>query len=328
MRFERLDLNLLVALDALLEEQSVSAAAERLCLSQSATSSALGRLREYFEDDLLVVKGRKMVVTARGEELIEPVRAVLQQIRSTISVAPEFDPSTSDRTISIMASDYVMQVILAHLLRVLEQDAPNMRFELLALNDNIVEVFERGLTDLLITLDHSTADRHPKHTLFYEDFVVLGWEGNPHLRDVLDLETYLSLGHIVTKFGRTRMPSFEDWYLKRSEHERKVQVSVAGFAAVPPLLVGTNRLATVHRQLAEIMSKSYPLKIMRPPVDIPRVSLAVQWHESASSDRAINWVVEKMMQVAEQVTGAIDPVETHDIDVLKRFSRESRKQAD
>ena len=328
MRFERLDLNLLVALDALLEEQSVSAAAERLCLSQSATSSALGRLREYFEDDLLVLKGRKMVVTARGEELVEPVRAVLQQIRATISVAPEFDPSTSDRTISIMASDYVTQVILAHVLRVLEQDAPNMRFELLALNDNIVEVFERGLTDLLITLDHSTADKHPKQTLFYEDFVVVGWEGNPHLKDELDLETYLSLGHIVTKFGRTRMPSFEDWYLKRSEHERKVQVSVAGFAAVPPLLVGTNRLATVHRQLAELMSKSYPLKIMRPPIDVPGVNLAVQWHESASSDKAINWVVEKLTQVAEQVTGAIDPVETHDIEVLKRFSRESRKQAD
>lgn len=328
MRFERLDLNLLVALDALLEERSVSTAAERLCLSQSATSSALGRLREYFQDDLLVLKGRKMVVTARGEELVEPVRAVLQQIRATISVAPEFDPSTSDRTISIMASDYVTQVILAHVLKILEQEAPNMRIELLALNDNIVEVFERGLTDLLITLDHFTPEKHPKKTLFYDEFVVLGWEGNPHLKDELDLETYLSLGHIVTKFGRTRMPSFEDWYLKRSEHERKVQVSVAGFAAVPPLLVGTDRLATVHRHLAELMAKSYPLKIMQPPIEIPGINLAVQWHESASGDKAVSWVVEKLMQVAEQVTEGLDSVEAQDVEALKRFSRELRKQAD
>ena len=131
MRFERLDLNLLVALDALLAEKSVSAAAERLCLSQSATSSALGRLREYFKDELLVLKGRKMVVTARGEELVEPVRAVLQQIRTTISVAPEFDPKTSDRTISIMASDFVTHVVLSDALRFLEKEAPNMRLEFL-----------------------------------------------------------------------------------------------------------------------------------------------------------------------------------------------------
>ena len=85
MRFGRLDLNLLVALDALLTEKSVSLAADRLCLSQSATSSALGRLRDYFGDELLVVKGRHMILTARAEELIEPVRAVLEQIRSAVA---------------------------------------------------------------------------------------------------------------------------------------------------------------------------------------------------------------------------------------------------
>ena len=82
MRFGRLDLNLLVALDALLTECSVSLAADRLCLSQSATSSALGRLRDYFGDELLVVRGRSMVLTARAESLVEPVRAVLEQVRA------------------------------------------------------------------------------------------------------------------------------------------------------------------------------------------------------------------------------------------------------
>lgn len=97
MRFQRLDLNLLAALDVLLVEKSVSLAANRLCLSQSATSSTLGRLRDYFGDELLVVKGRSMVLTARAEELIEPVRAVLEQIRTTLAIAPQFDPATCDR---------------------------------------------------------------------------------------------------------------------------------------------------------------------------------------------------------------------------------------
>ena len=127
MRFQRLDLNLLVALDALLAERSVSLAAERICLSQSATSSALGRLREYFADDLLVVKGRQMVLTARAESLVEPVRAVLEQIRTTISVSPPFDPATSDRAMTIMASDYVTEVLLATALREIADVAPLMR---------------------------------------------------------------------------------------------------------------------------------------------------------------------------------------------------------
>ena len=101
MRFQRLDLNLLAALDVLLAEKSVSLAADRLCLSQSATSSALGRLRDYFGDELLVVKGRSMILTARAEELIDPVRAVLDQIRSTIAIAPEFDPATADHGLGL-----------------------------------------------------------------------------------------------------------------------------------------------------------------------------------------------------------------------------------
>jgi len=152
VRFGHLDLNLLIALDALLEERNVSAAAERLFLSQSATSSALGRLREYFKDDLLVLKGRQMVATPRGEELVEPVKAVLEQIRSTIAVPPEFDPATSDRSIAIMTTDYITHVLLADVLKEFETTAPNMRFELLAMSDFMIEVFERGLTDILIIL--------------------------------------------------------------------------------------------------------------------------------------------------------------------------------
>lgn len=109
-----------MALDALLTECSVSLAAERLCLSQSATSSALGRLRKYFGDELMVVRGRSMVLTARAED----------QISSTIAVAPEFDPLTSDRQNRIMASDYATEVLLAEVLRDMKAAAPEMRFDI------------------------------------------------------------------------------------------------------------------------------------------------------------------------------------------------------
>jgi LysR family transcriptional regulator, nod-box dependent transcriptional activator len=179
MRFERLDLNLLVALDALLAEKSVSLAAERIFLSQSATSSALGRLRDYFGDDLLVVKGRQMVLTSRGEGLVEPVRAVLEQIRTTIAVSPPFDPATSDRAIRIMASDYTTQVLLASALRDLADIAPSMRFEIQPMAEVVSDALERNAVDLLLTIDFIISPAHPSQVLFEDDYVVIGWSGNP-----------------------------------------------------------------------------------------------------------------------------------------------------
>ena len=194
-----------------------------------------------------------------------------------------------------------------------------------ALNDNILEVFERGLTDILITLDSATSERHPKQHLFSEEFVVVGWAGNPHLKNGLSLETYLSLGHIVTKFGRTRMPSFEDWYLKLSKHERRVEASVPGFALVPPLLVGTNRLATVHRHLAETMAENYQIKVMEAPIDIPAVNLSIQWHESATADKAVNWMIDTLSRIAQEKTGEIQEARDLHSDVFKKYGKDVLK---
>jgi len=326
VRFGHLDLNLLVALDALLEERSVSAAAERLCLSQPATSSALGRLREYFKDDLLVLKGRTMVATARGEELVEPVKAVLAQIQSTIAVTPEFDPATSDRSIGIMCTDYVTHAVVADAIKEFGRCAPNMSFELLAMTDYMLEVFERGLTDIMITIDHSCAAKHPKEHLFDDSYVVMGWEENPHLKDDLSIETYLSLSHVVTRFGRTRVPSFEDWYLRYCKYERSIAATTPGFSLVAPLIVGTNHIATVQGLLADALVKQYPLVIKKVPIDIPPISLSIQWHESASTDPAISWVVESLLAMAknkmsesgfEKEKGPRDP------SIFKKFNQQA-----
>lgn len=217
MRFERLDLNLLVALDALLTEKSVSLAADRLCLSQSATSSALGRLREYFDDDLLVLKGRQMILTSRAEELIDPTRAVLEQIRSTIAVKPEFEPASSDRLIRIMASDFTTQVLLAPALALFLDLAPHMRFEIQHMSGSPVESLERGYIDLLVTVDFATSSDHPSTLMFQDDYVVVGDKNNPAMAQEMTSELYLSLGHVTTRFGRSRIPAFDDWYMRRKK---------------------------------------------------------------------------------------------------------------
>lgn len=300
MRFGRLDLNLLVALDALLTERSVSLAADRLCLSQSATSSALGRLREYFADDLLVVKGRHMILTARAEELIEPVRAVLDQIRSTIAIAPPFDPATADRQVRIMASDYTTQVLLADVFAHLAQEAPNMRFEIQPMSTNPTDAVERGTVDLLVTIDFAVSADHPSKILFEDDYVVVGAADNPAMEGEMTRERYFESGHVAARFGRAQMPAFEEWFTRRQKkQQRRIEVVAPTFLSLPGLVMGTRRITTMHRRLAEQMVRTFPLVMRELPFAIPPIREVVQWHITNNNDRALRWVVERMEAVAQ-----------------------------
>jgi LysR family nod box-dependent transcriptional activator len=312
MRFGRLDLNLLVALDALLTEKSVSLAADRLCLSQSATSSALGRLREYFADDLLVVKGRNMILTTRAEELIEPVRAVLEQIRTTISVAPTFDPMTADRQVRIMASDYSTQVLLAEALQELERDAPQMRFEIQPMNDFPIEALERGYIDLLLTIDYAISADHPSLILFEDDYVVVGWEGNPAMAGPMTREIYFELGHVTARFGKARVPAFEDWFVRRQKQQRRVEVVAPTFLSLSGLVVNTNRVTTMHRRLAEQVVQNMPLVMREAPFHFPPIREALQWHLSNNNDHALRWIVERLQLIAARKIDASSNVVTLD----------------
>lgn len=303
MRFDRLDLNLLVALDALLTEKSVSQAAERICLSQSATSSALGRLRDYFEDDLLVLKGRQMMMTPRGEELVEPVREVLEQIRQTIVKVPEFNPADNKTTISIMASDYITQIILADAIASIQAEAPHIKFEILSMGGDVVGDLERGTADLLICIDMLCSEDHPMELLVKDDFVVVGWEDNKHMQKPLTLETFLELGHVVTRFGKARVPAAEEWFFKHRDIVRRVEVISPSFSLSPIMTIGTERVATVHRKMAEKIIKDLPIKIQEMPIEMDGLRLAIQWHSFNARNAALQWVVKRLLEHSEKTWG-------------------------
>jgi LysR family transcriptional regulator, nod-box dependent transcriptional activator len=294
MRFQRLDLNLLVALDALLTERSVSLAAERIHLSQSATSSALGRLREYFADDLLIVKGRQMVLTSRAEELVLPVRAVLEQIRTTISVAPPFDPATCDRTLRIMGSDYMTEVLLSSVLTGIADEAPDMRFEIQPMVEGPVDALERGLVDLLLTVDFGMTADHPSQILFEDDYVVIGCADNPDLTGDMTKDLYFSLGHVTSRFGKSQVPAFDDWFMRRQKQQRRIEIVAPSFLSIFGLVAGSRRIATVHRRLARRMAAESRLIVREVPLPMPPIREGAQWHLSNTNDAAIRWFVEKL----------------------------------
>ena len=144
---------------------------------------------------------------------------MLEQVRTTIAVAPDFDPSTSERQIRIMASDYTAAVLLAPAIARFSQAAPHMVFEIQDMGTNPAESLERGFVDLLVTVDFAVSADHPSELLFCDDYVVVGDKGNPAMSQEMTSELYESLGHVTTRFGRKRVPAFDDWYMKRNKQE-------------------------------------------------------------------------------------------------------------
>ena len=300
MRLDRLDLNLLIALDALLAERGVSLAAERLNLSQSAASGALARLRDYFRDDLLVMHGRSMALTPRGEELVAPVRSVLEQIRATILVAEPFDPATSDRTLAIMATDYIVEILLRPLVVACATEAPGIRFELVPIVEHPVEALQRGAADLLIGIDNVVSTEHPSALLYTEDFVVAGWRDNPALAVPMTLATYEGMGHVAVRFGR-QTSSYEATAARLRQVARRVEVVAPNFMSLGGLVVGTGRIATMPRLLAARMAESLPLALAELPFELPPVREIAQWSSRSANDPAIAWLVARLKGIASDL---------------------------
>jgi DNA-binding transcriptional LysR family regulator len=286
-----LDLNLFVALDALFAEMSVSRAGERLHLSQSATSGALARLRRVFHDPLLVPVGRKMTLTPLAKELVEPVRDLLLQAEAIRNHDPAFHPAASTRKFRMMMSDYVETVVMTEVLPRIEKLAPRVTMELISNVEGGSEALDRGEIDLAITPAGYLSAAHPSERLFEDEFTCLVWSGNTQVGSSISLKTYLSLGHVVVRFGkRQQMPTFDEWFVERFGRERRIEVVTTAFNLVPQLLIGTSRIATLHRGLAMFYARYLPLKLVAPPVEIPRLEEHVQWHKSRDGDPGIVWL--------------------------------------
>jgi DNA-binding transcriptional LysR family regulator len=300
MRFEGLDLNLLVALDALIEDRSVSSAARRVFLSQPALSGALNRLRDYFQDDILVPSGRQMILTPKAEELRAPVREALMFIKARITTPSEFDPAEAKRCFSIAVSDYAYDVLVASVIAEAAKVAPGVTFQIEATNDATQERFDRGEIDLFLTLESFVAGAHPSAPLFTDDHAVICWSEGVH-RGGISVESFLSAPHSITYFGRERRPAFTETFFSQRGIERNIAVKVPHFSALPFSVIGTDRLATMYRRHATHFASHFPITIHEPPMPMPSVTETVQWHQLRQADEGLNWLIDLVKKKASQL---------------------------
>lgn len=289
MDFHEFDAGLLVALDALLSEKSVTRAGERLHLSQPATSIILARLRRYFGNDLLVPAGRRMVLTPLAESLAEPVRDCLLQIQHTVASRAEFHPALSTRKFRLAASDYATAVLVAPALQEAARQAPGLTFEMVRLDENIERSLEKGAIDFVIRpLVHAVAG-HPKEPLFEDRHTCVAWRENPLVGKRLSRKRFLELGHVSVHFGHA--PAiFEDWFSTRYGGIRKIEVIVQDFEVACRLVVGTHRIATVMSRMALLCADHLPLRLLTPPFAVPPVTHCLQWHRYQDQDPGSRWL--------------------------------------
>jgi LysR family nod box-dependent transcriptional activator len=300
MHFNRLDLNLLVAFDALLEDLNITRAGERLSLSQSAMSGALARLRDYFQDDLLVQVGRKMIPTPLAESLRPRVRSILLDIQATVEVRPSFDPATAVRHFRISASDYVVTVLFAPALALVNRLAPGLSFEFIPYRDDPWDALDRGEIELLVMPDAYTIERHPHVDLFQDGFVCVAWEQNSLIGDTLTLEQYLSLGHVTTRFGAVkRNPTLDEWFASQHNYKRRLEAITYDFNSALQMILGSNRVATAHRRLATHYARYLPLRILPLPLEIPKLTERLQWHHYQDQDPGSRWLRDLLVKVAK-----------------------------
>jgi len=303
MRFNRLDLNLLVALDAMLKERSISRAAERMHLSQSAMSNALARLREYFDDDLLVQVGRKLELTPRAESLQDAVRDVLVRIDTTIAASPEFIAAESTRVFRLLVSEYTSTVLMPLVLELAWKESKTVGFDLVPQTMEPDKLLTRGEADLLIIPNAWIASEHPSDALFEETYHCIVWEGNQRIGDTLSFDEYVSAGHVAVQFGPEKMPAFEGWFLKRFGIARRVEVTTTNMLAPLSLIVGTERIATVHSRLAKRAAQFLPIRILTPPIEIPALTQSMQWHKYRSQDPGTVWLRDLLHRAAKKLDG-------------------------
>jgi DNA-binding transcriptional LysR family regulator len=291
MRIDRFDLNLLLALDTLLEERSVTRSSQRLHIGQSAASSALARLREHFGDELLVKVGRDMKLTPLAQSLVEPVRDTLLRARATIARRPGFDPATAVRRFALCASDYVTTVLLGDVVSRLAAQAPGISLDIRRPPREVGQVFERGIIDLLVMPERYVAPLpHPQARLFDDTQVCMVWRAHGSVGQRVSFEQYMDLGHVAVRFGDERSVAFEEWFLPRHGRERRIKCSVDNFATLPSLVIGTQRVATLHRRLATHFGTHLPLRFVPAPFEMPPLVEMMAWPRHVDGDPGHAWL--------------------------------------
>jgi len=296
------DLNLLVAFDLLMQEQNVSRAAERMFVGQSAMSHILQRLRQQLADPLLVKTPSGMKPTDRALALIDPVRAVLRDVKSLISVREEFDPAKSLRRFIIAATDYLDLLVIPALVERIARYAPSVDIHVKRTETPFPER-ELEYNDLDVVLGFKAILKPPAYMivekLFDDRMTCLVSRNHPANRgDCLTLDEYVSMKHMLISRTGTRIGVIDEWLAEKGL-ERRIALIVPHFLSAPFIVAKTDMLLSLPERIAERLVGLAPLSVLPVPIDLPAYDLIMVWHPLRENDPAHCWLREQILAVCQ-----------------------------
>lgn len=292
----RVDLNLLVSLHYLLQECQVTAAAERMSVSQPSMSASLARLRRLLDDPLMVRAGRRLVLTPYAEGLRDQVAAVLREIEFTLSTRPVFDPTSESRQFVIAATDYITLVLLKDLVSDLSMSM-NIHLEVQPVMASHLDDLRNNRIDMIITPREVMGEVTDllSATLFRDRFVGVASAQNDAIEG-LTTQRFSQLPYIAYRSDGKR--SNVDGQFDLLGVPRNVQMTTENFVVVPHIVTGSNFIAMVHERLWRFMPSSLNLKLFESPVALRPVTQAVYWHPRRMDDPAHRWLRERIVRMS------------------------------
>ena len=303
MNLARLDLNLLVSLDALLQQRSVTRAAAQMGLSQPALSASLARLRRHFDDDLLTRVGNEYRLTPLALQLRDLVRIALSGAERVFDAQPDFDPSSSTREFTALVSDYVVVVLGDTLAALLAEEAPHARLRLTPHSPAIVERAEQVLLggDVLL-LPHGFVSDLSHVDLYRDEWVCVVSADNPVVDEGLTVDHLRTLPWVLTYHGQTAStPAARQ--MRVLGIEPRVQVVTENFITVPALVAGSDRIALLQRRLVGLLPLGAGIRALPCPFEAGPLVEAMWWHPALDDDPEHRYLRDVIARAAEQAVG-------------------------
>jgi DNA-binding transcriptional LysR family regulator len=312
MNINRVDLNLLVYLDALLRERNVTQAANKLNLSQPAMSNGLRRLRDLFDDPLLVRTSDGMTPTERALELEPQVRDILEKVDRAVQPIAEFDSANTERVFRIMASDYAESTLLPALLGKLRSQAPGVILDIMTPSDVSFLDVERGKIDMVINRFDSMPQSFHQITVWNDTFSCLLSAENPLLKN-FTLENYLQAQHVwVSKTGMgvgvgvdpadVQRLGWVDVALNKLGKKRQIAVFTRHYQAAMILAEQNDLVVTLPTLAAQLQVNNPKLVIKTPPIDIPPLELKMAWSPLLQHNPANRWLRKLIVETGREIS--------------------------
>jgi DNA-binding transcriptional LysR family regulator len=303
MNLEGLDLNLLIALEALLRERNVTRAAERINISQPGMSAALQKLRRHFSDPLLERVGRDMQLTARARELAEPVQSILSQVRELSERSRRFDPLSAERVFRVAATTYCCELLATALISRLRTVAPRISVQFVELAVDTADLVFDGQIDFAITISADFIKRrqadntHLKSKeLFNDEFVVAIAKDNRCVGDSLSFDELCDMNYVETRFGGTIVGISEQLW-RQQRRQPRVLGWLPNFHLTLDAISQTDMATILPSLLVAQRGKRYHVRSLPVPFDMPVLEERLYWHRRNDKDPGHVWMAEAINEV-------------------------------